>query len=105
MSDRRSNGDGSPTYDCTADVLAHKARVKDLMSGIVSELAERAYLHDVSKLEEPEKSMFNQATPILAAAEFGSPEYTQALAAMGEGLQHHYAANRHHPANRRVPSD
>jgi hypothetical protein len=51
----------------------------------------------MSKLEEPEKSMYDEFTPKLRAMTYGSDEYKQMLAAMGPALQHHYVNNTHHP--------
>jgi hypothetical protein len=57
----------------------------------------RAHDHDLSKLEEPELSVFNEYTPKLRESTYGSEEYKAFLAGMGEGLIHHYMANDHHP--------
>lgn len=86
-----------PPYDCTVDVLEHKRKVAFWMHDIASQLQNRATCHDDSKLREPEKSIFDKWTPNLKRVEFGGDEYKAALAGMGEGLQHHYRHNRHHP--------
>jgi hypothetical protein len=85
------------SYDSTQDVMDHKAAVEDLLMDVAACLEFRARGHDDSKLEEPEKSMFDQWVPELKARQFGSPEYMDALREMGEGLKHHYKNNRHHP--------
>ena len=84
-------------YDCTADVMQHKDRVKYWIHNFISQLTGRAETHDDSKLQDPEKQMFDIWTPELKRREFGSEEYKLALAEMGEGLKHHYESNRHHP--------
>lgn len=84
-------------YDCTKDVELHKWSVKHYMTKIVLDLSYRIPVHDDSKLQEPEKSMFDEFTPRLKVVEFGTDEYKAALADMGEALKHHYANNRHHP--------
>jgi hypothetical protein len=61
------------------------------------EIGLRVTHHDESKLQEPEKSMFDEFTPKLRDSTYGSDEYKGFLAQMGEALQHHYANNRHHP--------
>lgn len=43
----------------------------------MSELVERAKVHDASKFEEPERSVFAANTPKLAKTEYGSPEYSE----------------------------
>jgi cytochrome c5 len=84
-------------YDCTADVMAHKAKVERIMRDFARQLEERAACHDDSKLKTPEKELFDQWTPELKQRTFGTDYYKQALDGMGEGIQHHYRANRHHP--------
>src|SRR5690554_105212 len=84
-------------YDSTADTLKHSLRVGELMVRAISELAERSVRHDRSKTEDPELAVFNEFTPKLRHSTYGSDEYKGFLEAMGEGLAHHYAHNRHHP--------
>ncbi len=84
-------------YDSTADTLQHSLRVGELMGQPIKELVERSVQHDRSKTEEPELSVFNEFTPKLRHSTYGSEEYKGFLAAMREGLDHHYAHNRHHP--------
>jgi hypothetical protein len=62
-----------------------------------SALLERASRHDMSKLEEPELSVFEEYTPKLANTTYGSDEYKIYLAEMKLALDHHYANNKHHP--------
>lgn len=84
-------------YDSRTDTLAHIQRVRELMEEMRWQLALRAGRHDQSKLEEPEKSVFDRVTPKLRELTYGSPEYKASLDEMGEALQHHYANNSHHP--------
>lgn len=85
-------------YDCTNDVLDHRARVAFWLKFLTSDVLEyRAKHHDESKLCDPEKAIFDEYTPKLKQYEFGSEAYKQALAGMKTGLQHHYNANPHHP--------
>ena len=85
------------SYDSTADTKAHIMVVQDLMEEMIGDLRYRSALHDSSKLEDPEKAMFDRVTPLLRESTYGSPEYKAILAEMGEGLAHHYAAASHHP--------
>jgi hypothetical protein len=64
---------------------------------LVAELERRAKDHDASKLEEPEKSLFDAMTPKLKASTYGSPEYFEMLKELQPALDHHYAENSHHP--------
>lgn len=84
-------------YDCTADVALHIADVSVLLNWIIFRLKQRIEDHDRSKLQPPEKEIFDVWTPKLREYEFGSDEYKSALKEMGIGLEHHYAVNRHHP--------
>lgn len=84
-------------YDSTADTLAHIRRVNDLLLTACAGLQFRAKVHDNSKLVEPEKSTFDACTIKLKAIPYGSDEYKAALAELKPALDHHYAANPHHP--------
>jgi len=84
-------------YDCTQDVLLHVSRVRALLAQVGYQIFNRSIDHDASKLRYPEKEVFDAWTPALKKLEFGSDDYNFALEQMGVGLQHHYAANRHHP--------
>lgn len=98
MADRsRTAAEATMTYDSTADTLKHALRVGELMGQPIRELVDRSVRHDRSKTEEPELSVFNEFTPKLRDSTYGSDDYKGFLTAMGAGLAHHYAANRHHP--------
>ena len=84
-------------YDSAVDTLAHIKAVQGLMNQIILELQTRLRQHDSSKLESPEKGMFDEYTPKLRALTYGSDEYKQCLREMGKALEHHYQINRHHP--------
>jgi len=85
------------TYDSRVETLQHSQRVGELIIEIVEELLLRSTSHDRSKTEPPELEVFNEYTPKLRSTTYGSDEYKDYLAAMGEGLRHHYATNPHHP--------
>ncbi len=85
------------SYDSRSDTFMHSQRVGELMVQIVKELLDRSTCHDRSKTQPPEVEVFDEFTPKLKGSTYGSGEYKGFLTAMGEGLRHHYAANRHHP--------
>ncbi len=85
------------TYDSRQDTQAHITRVQDLVAEVAENLNTRADKHDVSKLEDPEKSVFDEVTPHLKAMTYGSEEYKASRASMGTALTHHYEHNSHHP--------
>lgn len=85
------------SYDSRPDTLAHSQRVGELMVQVTKELLDRSTCHDRSKTLPPEVDTFDEYTPKLKTSTYGSDEYKGFLTAMGEGLAHHYANNRHHP--------
>lgn len=85
------------SYDSRPDTQKHINQVRCLLTDVVVEITKRGRIHDASKLEDPEKSVFDEFTPKLKHSTYGSEEYKEFLVGMGEGLKHHYANNRHHP--------
>ena len=75
----------------------HQQLVAKYLMQIARELMKRAAVHDVSKMEAPEREAFIEATPKLRALTYGSSEYNTALAEMQGALRHHYDVNSHHP--------
>lgn len=84
-------------YDSAADTLAHSQKVGSYMGVMITELLQRSYEHDASKLSEPEKEAFDRCSGRLRGITYGSEEYKASLADLGPALEHHYAVNRHHP--------
>ncbi len=84
-------------YDSKADTLLHIKRVAELMTNASSELIRRANIHDNSKLESPEKELFDEFTPKLKGCTYGSEEYKEYLKELKVALDHHYQNNSHHP--------
>lgn len=60
----------------------HIETVRNLLNDCVMELLSRGKLHDQSKLQAPEVTVFTDFTPRLAASEYGSDEYKGFLAEM-----------------------
>lgn len=84
-------------YDSTTDTLKHIKRVAQLLTEASGELIKRANVHDDSKLESPEKELFDKYTPKLKESTYGSEEYKTFLKELKVALDHHYATNSHHP--------
>jgi hypothetical protein len=84
-------------YDSRADTLLHSQRVGELLGAVMKELLDRSCCHDRCQTEPPEVAFFDVFTPKLKTLTYVTSEYAASLDAMGEGLRHHYAANRHHP--------
>lgn len=85
------------TYDSRPETLVHSQRVGELMIQVIKEALDRSQCHDRSKTLPPEVGVFDEFTPKLKTSTYGSDEYHGFLKAMGAGLEHHYASNRHHP--------
>ena len=85
------------TYDSEQDTKVHITMLRWLLEDVIGSLTARQWNHDASKLEEPEKSMYDEFTPKLRGMTYGSDEYKQSLKDMGPALQHHYENNSHHP--------
>lgn len=85
------------SYNSRVDTYAHIATVREYMTKIIANLMWRANDHDLSKLSEPELSVFDVVTPKLRELTYNSPEYKASLAEMGDALKHHYSVNDHHP--------
>jgi len=84
-------------FDSTTDTLKHIRLVQRYLNMAARELMKRGEEHDNSKLESPEKQLFDELTPILKGLTYGTPEYKESLSKLGPALEHHYANNSHHP--------
>lgn len=84
-------------YDSAPDTLKHIKRVNQLLGEAAQELIRRGIVHDDSKLQSPEKEVFDEYTPKLAGSTYGTPEYFEQLKGMKPALDHHYAVCSHHP--------
>ena len=87
----------SEKYDSTQDTKMHIETIRGFLGEVQENVSARMLIHDGSKLEEPEKSMYDEFTPKLKDSTYGSDEYKSFLANMGTALQHHYQVNSHHP--------
>jgi hypothetical protein len=84
-------------YDSKQDTLDHINMVQALLKPVIAALTLRQLAHDITKLYNPEKAIFDEYTPKLKGTTYGSDEYKGYLAEMKVALDHHYGANRHHP--------
>ena len=75
----------------------HIALVNTLVRSLIAHLVFQTEQHDRSKLQSPEKEMFEMYGHKLSGMTFGSKEYAQCLKELGPALKHHYENNRHHP--------
>lgn len=86
-------------YDSTADTQEHIGKVQARIAEVQARLDNRADMHDRSKLAEPEKSAYDNLMRFKSSHDmvYGSPDYAEGLKILGPALDHHYAANSHHP--------
>lgn len=84
-------------YDSWRDTLDHIQNVRSKISGVIIHLLHRSEVHDLSKLESPEKEYYDKYSPMLRTTEYGSKEYKEFLKEMQVGIDHHYNHNSHHP--------
>ena len=84
-------------YDSTVDTNLHIDRVRFLLGSCAIFLLERGASHDASKLEEPEKAIFDAVGNRLAVITYAGEDYKQSLAELKVALDHHYGHNAHHP--------
>jgi hypothetical protein len=85
------------SYDSTKETIAHCKRVQELLYTMASLLIRQGINHDASKLESPEKELFDTMTPKLKDCTYGSEEYKSFLKDLKPALDHHYKVNSHHP--------
>lgn len=84
-------------YNSEKDTWTH---IRDVASNLMKfrfKLFERLHLHDKSKLESPEKELFDKYAPLLKSLTYGSEEYKESLVNLKPALDHHYTNNSHHP--------
>ena len=84
-------------YDSRTETYEHIQHVQECIFEVIKRLTSRAMRHDASKLEDPEKELFDKWTPILKELPYPSDEYEASKAKLGPALAHHYAKNTHHP--------
>jgi len=83
------------THD--SETLKHVNEVRANIWTMIKELDRRAQVHDASKFEEPERSVFANNAPKLAKTEYGTAEYNALLDEVKPAIDHHYSKNTHHP--------
>lgn len=88
-------------YDSTEDTLEHIQLVQSFIENLREHLYRRGWMHDLSKLEEPEKSLYDEFKPKIQEVEleygYGSPQYEKLIKELEPAFQHHFSNNRHHP--------
>ena len=75
----------------------HKFMVAKFMFSIAFRLIWRAIIHDLSKYGNKESEHFIKNIHRLRASVYGTDEYKAMCREIQPALDHHYAANSHHP--------
>lgn len=78
-------------------ILEHKRLVAQYLQKATTALFQRAVEHDYSKFAAEEFEPFAANQESFATIPYGTEEYRAALRRVKPAIQHHYAANRHHP--------
>lgn len=84
-------------YDSAADTNDHIDKVGGRIAQFSAAMLARAMAHDASKLQDPEKSGYDVLSFKLQDVVYGSDEYMAAVVEAKPFIDHHYAANSHHP--------
>jgi hypothetical protein len=84
-------------YYCLSETYKHVKKVQSNINLFVTNLIHRAEVHDASKFEEPELSIFAENTHKLGITEYGSDEYKKLMLEVRPAITHHYSKNDHHP--------
>jgi len=79
------------------ETVKHKQKVESYLMLISKIIEKRGREHDLSKLQNIEKEIFDIYGSKLKSCAFGSEEYKSYLKEMKPALDHHYKNNRHHP--------
>lgn len=82
-----------------ADTRKHQQLVAERMIACAQRILKKAVVHDASKFSDEEKKHYIDPVWELSQGnvEYGSDQYKELTAQMGDGLAHHLAHNDHHP--------
>lgn len=79
-----------------SETLKHINEVRANLWRLIQELDKRGQVHDASKFEEPERTIYAGALAELGKTEYGSPEYKALMEKVRPAIDHHYSKNSHH---------
>jgi len=80
------------------DTIIHVDEVRENLQDCIHDLTKRSIVHDRTKFQEPEFSVFCSTRQEFKKANYGTPEYEAVTEKAKVGVQHHHANNRHHTA-------
>jgi len=83
----------------------HRDFVRLALHRVADALAERAIVHDASKLLDDEFNGFSRINHAARVNKFGSPGYAEGMRRERDVLDLHFSRNRHHPEHAAVGPD
>lgn len=83
-------------FDVLCDTILHMTEVQENLELFASELRQRGFAHDRTKLQDPEFSAFVSTRERFKKANYGTPEYEALVKEIKPAIDHHYENNRHH---------
>ena len=85
-------------FEVLMDTIMHVKEVQNNLRDMIGNLEKRGIIHDLSKFQEPEFSVFCSTRPEFVKVNYGTPEYKAVCEKAKKGVDHHYENNRHHTA-------
>lgn len=82
--------------DFLCDTILHISEVGENLEILASELRQRGFTHDRTKLQALEFDGFVSTREKFKKANYGSPEYQECIELTKPAVDHHYKNNRHH---------
>jgi len=92
--------DADFVLDSTETTTKHIEKVQSYCAAFAADILHRGAIHDLSKLQEPEKAHLDRMeyiTKTYGNAPYGSYEYKSRLKTLKGFTEHHYRSNSHHP--------
>lgn len=83
-------------FDFLTDTILHISEVRENLEVVTSELKQRGFAHDRTKLQQLEFDGFVSTREKFKKANYGSPEYQECIELTKPAVEHHYKHNRHH---------
>lgn len=77
-------------------LIAHRAYIQAALGRVQAALAERADVHDLSKLQDDEFEGFSRINAAARVQKFGSPEYAEGMKREKPTIDLHFSRNSHH---------
>jgi len=85
-------------FEVLTDTIVHVSEVREHLQKMIDDLTVRGIVHDRSKFQEPEFSVFCGTREEFKKANYGTPEYEAVTKKAQVAVDHHYKHNRHHTA-------